>query len=77
MARFFKAFALMALLAGCAKAPAGTGAEQALAVRGPLRAWFHSRGYAQARDRACEGLRVAVDWDAYRAKIAVRGRPGK
>jgi len=52
-------------------------AEQVLAVRGPLRAWFHSRGYAQARDRACEGLRVAVDWDAYRAKIAARGRPGK
>ncbi len=51
--------------------------EQVMAVRGPLRAWFHSRGYAQARDRACEGLRVAVDWDAYRAKIAARGRPGK
>lgn len=51
--------------------------EQVMAVRGPLRAWFHSREYARARDRACEGLRVAVDWDAYRAKIAARGRPGK
>ncbi len=51
--------------------------EQVMAVRGPLRAWFHSREYARARDLACEGLRVAVDWDAYRTKIAARGRPGK
>lgn len=52
-------------------------AEQAMAVRGALRAWFHSREYARARDRACDGLRVAVDWDAYRAKIAARGRSAK
>ncbi len=52
-------------------------AEQAMAVRGRLRAWFHSREYARARDRARDGLRVAVDWDAYRAKIAARGRSVK
>ncbi len=52
-------------------------AEQVMAVRGPLRGWFHSGEYAQARDRACEALRAAVDWDAYRAKIAARGRSGK
>lgn len=51
--------------------------EQVMAVRGPLRAWFRSRQYAQARDRVCEGLRVAIDWDAYRAKIALRGRAAK
>ncbi len=51
--------------------------EQVMAVRGPLRAWFHSREYARARDRAQEGLRVAVDWDLYRAKIGARGRSAK
>ncbi len=52
-------------------------AEQVMAVRGPLRAWFHSRDYARARDRALEGLRVAVDWDLYRAKIGGRWRSAK
>ncbi len=52
-------------------------AAQAMAVRGPLRAWFHSREYKTARDRACQGFRAAVDWDAYRAKIASRGRHEK
>jgi hypothetical protein len=51
--------------------------EQVMAVRGPMRAWFRSREYARARDQAYEALRVGVDWDAYRAKISVRGRPGK
>ena len=51
--------------------------EQVLAVRGPIRAWFHSREYARARDQAYEALQVGVDWDAYRVKIAARGRPGK
>ena len=51
--------------------------EQVMAVRGPLRAWFHSREYAVARDRVFEALRVGVDWDVYRAKIAARGRPAK
>ncbi len=77
------ALASEAIQDGCL-VDAGTGeivpwqaSEQAMAVRGPLRAWFHSREYARARDRACQGLRVAVDWDAYRAKIAARGRPAK
>ncbi|MGE5189667.1 MAG: hypothetical protein ACM3NF_06385 [Gemmatimonadota bacterium] len=51
--------------------------EQLLAVRGPLRSWFRSAEYARARDRACEGLRVAVDWDGYRARIATRGLSAK
>ncbi len=51
--------------------------EQAMAVRGRLRAWFHSRDYARARDWAAARLHVAVDWDAYREKIAARGRCAK
>ena len=51
--------------------------EQVMAVRGALRAWFRSGEYARARDRAYEGVRVAVDWDAYRAKIGARGRSAK
>lgn len=51
--------------------------EQVMAVRGPLRAWFRSREYALARDRACERVRVAVDWDAYRAKLAARAASTK
>ena len=51
--------------------------EQLMAIRGPLRAWFHSREYARARERARQGFRVAVDWDAYRAKIGARGRSAK
>ncbi len=77
------ALASEAIKEGCLVDP-GTGAtipwqpaEQAMAVRGPLRAWFHSREYKTARDRACQGFRAGIDWDAYRAKIAVRGRPEK
>ncbi len=74
------ALASEAIHEGCLVDP-GTGAavpwrpsEQAMAVRGALRAWFHSREYRRARDRACQGFRAAVDWDAYRVKIAARGR---
>lgn len=77
------ALASEAIREGCL-VDAGSGApvpwrpsEQVLALRGPLRAWIRSEEYARARDVAREGLRVAVDWDAYRAKMAARGRPGK
>ncbi len=77
------ALASEAVREGCL-VDAGTGAsvpwepsEQAMAVRGPLRAWFRSSDYARARDRASASLRVAVDWNAYRAIIAAGGRPPK
>jgi hypothetical protein len=45
-------------------------AEQVMAVRGPLRAFLRSREYREARERALAAIRVVVNWDLYRAKIA-------
>ncbi len=45
-------------------------AEQVLPLRGPLRRYLHSPGYKQARDEVFAGIRFAVNWDLYRAKIA-------
>jgi len=47
-------------------------AEQVMAVRGPLRRFLRSPGYREARDRALAALRVVVNWDLYREKIASR-----
>ncbi len=44
--------------------------EQVMAGRGPLRKFLRSPEYLEARDRACEALRVALDWDLYREKLA-------
>ncbi|MGE5246824.1 MAG: hypothetical protein ACM3L8_00640 [Verrucomicrobiota bacterium] len=44
--------------------------EQVMPRRGPLRKFLHSQEYREARDRACEALRVAVDWDLYRERLA-------
>jgi hypothetical protein len=48
-------------------------AEQVMAVRGPLRRYLRSREYRDARERALAGLRVVVNWDLYREKIASAG----
>jgi len=50
-------------------------AEQVMAVRGSLRRYLRSGEYREARDRALTGLRVVVNWDLYRGKIA-SGRTG-
>ena len=50
-------------------------AEQVLAVRGPLRRFVRSEMYRKARERALAALRVVVNWDLYRMKIASRGAP--
>ncbi len=52
-------------------------AEQVMALRDPLLRHIRSPGYRRVRDEACERLRVAVDWDRYRASIAARGASGK
>jgi hypothetical protein len=46
--------------------------EQVMPARGPLRKFLRSREYREARDRASAALRVAVDWDLYREKLAAR-----
>ena len=46
--------------------------EQVMPGRGPLRRFLRSREYQEARDRASGRLRVAVDWDLYREKLAAR-----
>jgi hypothetical protein len=51
--------------------------EQVLPVRDSLRRYFRSAWYRDRRDRAAAGVRYAVDWGAYRAKIAASARPGK
>ena len=48
-------------------------AEQVMAVRGPLRRHLRSGEYREARERALAGLRVVVNWDLYRAKLASAG----
>ena len=50
-------------------------AEQVMAVRGPLRRFVRSGEYRGARDRALAALRVVVNWDLYRSRIASRGAP--
>jgi hypothetical protein len=52
-------------------------AEQVMALREPLRRHFRSSAYRRVRDEVASALRVAVDWDCYRSKIAARGRSGK
>lgn len=54
-----------------------TAAEQVMPVRGTLRRYFRSTEYGTARDAASAALRVAVDWNLYRGKIAEKGRSGK
>lgn len=51
--------------------------EQILPTHGPLRRYFRSRAYEREREEAAQGLRVAVDWDLYRRKIALAASPGK
>jgi hypothetical protein len=50
-------------------------AEQVMAMRGPLRRFLRSGEYREAKDRALAVLRVVVNWDLYREKIASSGRP--
>lgn len=44
--------------------------EQVMSERGPLRRFLRSPEYREARDRAKAALRVIVNWDLYREKIA-------
>lgn len=52
-------------------------AEQVMPLRDPLLRYIRSAAYRRVRDEACARLRVAVDWDRYRTKIAAEGGPGK
>ena len=52
-------------------------AEQVMAVRGALRRYLRSPSYREARDRALAAIRVVVNWDLYREKIASRKAPEK
>jgi len=52
-------------------------AEQVLPIRGPLRSYLLSPEYRRLRDRAFSALRVGIDWDRYRGKIAERGAARK
>ena len=52
-------------------------AEQVMAVRGALRRFLRSASYREARDRTLAALRVVVNWDLYREKIASRKAPEK
>jgi len=52
-------------------------AEQVLPFRGALLKHQQSAEYRRLREGAYNGLRVAVDWDLYRGKIAARGAVGK
>lgn len=45
-------------------------AEQVLPLRDPLRRYLRSPEYKRVRDEVSAGIRVAVNWDHYRAKIA-------
>lgn len=47
--------------------------EQVMPGRGPLRRFLRSEEYRTARNRALADLRVLVNWDLYRLKIASRG----
>jgi hypothetical protein len=52
-------------------------AEQVMPYRGALRKHLLSPEYRRLRDLAFTALRVSVDWDRYRSKIAERGAVGK
>lgn len=52
-------------------------AEQVMPLREPLRHHFRSSAFCRVRDEVASALRVAVDWDRYRLKIAAKGRAGK
>ncbi len=52
-------------------------AEQVMPLRGALRRHLQSPAYRTVRDEAAASLRVAVDWDRYREKIASGGKSGK
>jgi len=45
--------------------------EQVMTERGPLHRFLHSQAYRDARDKAQAGLRVIVNWDLYRSKLAL------
>ncbi len=45
-------------------------AEQVLPLRDPLRRYLRSPAYRRSRDKAADALRVVVNWDLYREKIA-------
>lgn len=51
--------------------------EQVMPLRDPLRRYLRTPEYRSVRDAAKSGLRVAIDWDCYRAKIASAGKTGK
>ena len=51
--------------------------EQVMPLSEPLRRHFRSSAFRSVRDEVASALRVAVDWDRYRAKIAAKGRAGK
>lgn len=51
--------------------------EQVMPLRDPLRRHFRTPAYRSVRDEAKSGLRVAIDWDGYRTKIASAGKTGK
>ena len=44
--------------------------EQVMTERGALHRFLHSQEYRDARNEAQAGLRVVVNWDLYREKIA-------
>ncbi|HSQ15280.1 MAG TPA: hypothetical protein VLQ94_03120, partial [Candidatus Binatia bacterium] len=50
-------------------------AEQVLALRGPLSRFLRSPTYREARIRALADHRFVVNWDLYRERLALRGRP--
>jgi hypothetical protein len=52
-------------------------AEQVMPLRESLRHHFRSSAFCRVRDEVASALRVAVDWDRYRLKIASKGRAGK
>ncbi len=52
-------------------------AEQVMPLRDPLKRHLLSPAYRSARDKAAAGLRVAIDWDRFRARIASPGSSGK
>jgi hypothetical protein len=57
---------------GTAKPLPWNPSEQVMPGRGPLRKFLRSKEYRDARDRASAALRVAVNWDLYREKLAAR-----
>ena len=50
-------------------------AEQVLALRGPLSRFLRSPSFREARNRALADHRFVVNWDLYRERLALRGRP--